>query len=339
MKNFRKYVVDLSLSGEDRWQDLLKDERALKKAEKLLEEVYSPIEDYLSKYGAWGVKQFIKIVFFIIGTKGLDYDEDINVWAEYLGDKGKILLGNLSYEINQAALADLSISGWLQTLNPFACSSVAFYVKNLGMVHARNLDWDLMKIKKSTIIIDYINADAGDFTVVSFPGYVGVLSGVAKGRFSATINMAPAVEGPYKQGWAAGFLLRYIFENCDSYEKAVKFLKKQASIFPFFVQITGAKKGQAAVIEMMPESKNTVYKFDGKPLGVTNHYLEDDEEYYEDDTFDRLAGIEESAAATKAGALKGLANDILLEDPVFNCGTVQSMIFHPKSGEYFLNKL
>src|SRR5205814_9536639 len=120
-------------------------------------------------------------------------------------------------------------------------------------------------------------------TAISIPGLVGVLSGVARGRFSATINMAPANGDtlPNLAGWSAALLLRHVFETCDDYEDALRLLKREPAVFPTFVHLVGPAKGQAAGVAVYPQKQNRLHRFSGEPLAITNHYLEDLE--YEDE--------------------------------------------------------
>jgi predicted choloylglycine hydrolase len=169
---------------------------------------------------------------------------------------------------------------------------------------------------EATVLIDYVNGPCGDFTAVSVPGMVGVLSGVAKGRFSATINLAPAENYAPNilSGWSILLLLRYVFEYCKTYEDAVDMFSNSTSIAPAFVQVVGVKRGQACVIEIFPKGTNGIYEYTGKLLGITNHYLDSnygDKEWEEDgetwctNSGARLNLVEERAQNASRKVLKG----------------------------------
>jgi len=93
------------------------------------------------------------------------------------------------------------------------------------------MDWAIEELGPLSIEIEFIGR-RGRFTTMSWPGYIGVLQGVAKGRFSATINFAP--EDGVGPQWPPSFLLREAFETCDSFDEAVELLvdtESAASVF------------------------------------------------------------------------------------------------------------
>ncbi|MBM3788710.1 MAG: hypothetical protein FJW30_30615, partial [Acidobacteria bacterium] len=86
-----------------------------------------------------------------------------------------VVCGNLYYDALKAVLLGCTA---------FAVDTPA------GPLHARNLDWwaenDILR--RYTITTRFTGAPAGEFTTVGWPGFVGVFSGVAPGRFAVTLN-------------------------------------------------------------------------------------------------------------------------------------------------------
>jgi len=276
-----------------------------------------------------------------------NYRDDISAWSDWaIGDTSSVAVSNLMYEI-------ISVSRRAGRLVGYSglCTSVAFQKPRWGMLHARNLDWPLEGMRNSSILIDFVGAPAGPYTAVSVPGCVGVVSGCAKGRFSLSLNQAPATQGPsilaLPTFTSATFLLREVFESCHTYEEALEVLEQSSTPFPCFVQIVGAKRGEAAVVELMPSSTNGCYEFQGEPFGITNHFLDDedfeDDEWEEDgedyitDSLPRLHSVENAAERCKPKSLVAALAPVS-RSPVMNENTVQSMIMHPKSGTILLQK-
>jgi hypothetical protein len=258
----KKYVVDLALPAENRWDNLLSDEWAINTAQQLA------FESYKSCNNLGILTPLIKIGTYILAKIfGKEYLEDMRVWSKYaIDDLSVTIFANLSYELNQAA-------------GRLLCSSVAFDHPKFGMLHLRNLDWDLNGMREGTIIINYINGPCGDFEAVAVPGQVGIISGVAEGRFSATINLAPASEVKIKfNRWSAPFLLRHIFENCLTYKDAVNFIASSKTVGPTFIQLVGINPGEACTIETMPLAPNIVHFYNNEPLAITNHYTGKEEQ-------------------------------------------------------------
>jgi hypothetical protein len=335
-----RYVVDLQEPADgSRWDSLLTDRWAVRAASKLCNEAESQLAERVPA----PIKAILK--FLVNSTHAMygNYRDDISAWSDWaIGDTSSVAVSNLMYEI-------ISVSRRAGRLVGYSglCTSVAFQKPRWGMLHARNLDWPLEGIRKSSILIDFVGAPAGPYTAVSVPGCVGVVSGCAKGRFSLSLNQAPATQGPSRFGTSATFLLREIFESCHTYEEALHVLEHSRTIFPCFVQIVGAKRGEAAVVELMPSSTNGSYEFEGEPLGLTNHFLDDedfeDDEWEEDgedyitDSLPRLNSVENAAERCKPKSLVAALAPVS-RSPVMNENTVQSMIMHPKSGTILLQK-
>jgi hypothetical protein len=319
----KRYKVDLQLPPQQRWDELLSDKWAVKAARNL-------VADANKEYGILKLplNKLTNAVFNFVGTGSLGYDEEIAELSPYVGDADEIVCANLTYEIYQLGLTLKSFLG--------LCTSVAFDLKGVGMIHARNMDWPIMRIRKSTILVDFKGGAAGAFTAVTVPGLVGVLSGVAKGRFSATINSAEdnsKNRGFNFRGWSAMFLLRYVFESCKTYDEAVAFLKKTPTIALCFIQLVGCKKGQACVIEMGGRGRNRVHEYEGVPLGISNNYRGHPDA--DGDCQARLDAIE-VAAAKCGGKTAKAALAVLRRDPVNNESTVQSMVLVAKTGAVYL---
>jgi hypothetical protein len=166
---------------------------------------------------------------------------------------------------------------------------------------------------------------------------------MAPGRFSATINQAGDNRMPNLLGWSAPWLLRNVFETCKTYKQALSELKNAVTVCPVYVQLVGCNKDEACVIEINPTGDNAVYKYNGKPLGLTNHSIGDKE--YEDSEFvekgvtyvtdskSRLLCIERRASKCLAKTISGVM-PILKKSPVFDKDdTHQSMVFCAKTGE------
>lgn len=325
----RHYKVDFRKDSETRWDELLTDVWARGKARTLCRAVRrqmqsglglmtTPISCFLARTGrslAW------------LSKGELDYLDDMRIWAEWaVGDFNQVLLANFSYELHQ-------------TRNGLGlCTSVAFLQPGLGMVHCRNMDWPLPQIKDATIVLDCKSA-AGPFKAVAVPGMIGVLSGVAKGRFSITVNSKEDRNHylPNPLGWGATLLIRWILESCGDWDDALRELKKAPAFVPFYVTLVGCKPGQAVVVEVNKSGKNRVYRQANYPVAVGNHYPEEICEDEDMDSQERQELVESRALSCKAKSLLGCFS-VISQFPVLHAGTVQSMVFHPKSGSVLLQQ-
>jgi hypothetical protein len=332
----KHFAVDFRKAPESRWDELLTDTWARGKARTLASAVFKQMNA-----GLGVMSRLVATIARDLAGRSqgeLDYLEDMEVWSEWaVGDLSQVILANFSYELHQTR------GGFGSGLTDFRrrfgfCTSVAFHQPKLGMVHARNVDWPLPQMKSATVVLDCKSA-AGPFQAVSVPGMVGVLSGVAKGRFSITVNSKEDRSHyvPNIAGWGATLLVRWILEYCSSYDEALRKLSKAYAFVPFYVMLVGLKQGQAVVVEISRNGKNRVYNQPGNALGLANHYpgeLCEDEEM---DSQERQDLVEARAARCRAKSLRGCFS-VVSEFPVMHAGTVQSMVLHPKSGEVLLQQ-
>src|SRR5438552_2048240 len=117
------------------------------------------------------------------------------------------------------------------------------------------------------IEIARMRARAGAFDNVTWPGYVGMLTGSAPGRFAAAINQAPLFRRtrrpwlrPYDlaanalRTWGIRFvppdhLLREVFETCRDYGEAKHRLETVPIARPAIFTLVGCTRGERCVIK------------------------------------------------------------------------------------------
>lgn len=131
----------------------------------------------------------------------------------------------------------------------------------------RTLDWPFEGLGLHVEIVRQ-KGPAGEFLNITWPGAVGVLTGLATGRFAATINQAP-FERRSESDWLlpldlvrttwntwrhvqdepAMHLLRRVFEVATSYSEALEMLKTARIARPAIFTLVGVMPGQSCVIE------------------------------------------------------------------------------------------
>jgi hypothetical protein len=172
---------------------------------------------------------------------------------------------------------------------------------------------------------------------VGIAGFVGVLSGMVPGAYSATINLAPSDEFP---GFDFGpaFLLRKVLEDCVDYDDAVDYLSNTDLAAPVFFTVCGTKRGQACVVERT-RTRSAIRQMSGGVLTQANHYVKKfktnnrfagDLEYSEERARALLASLGQVRAAEALDEVAA-ALDV---DPVTNEESYQQMAFCPKTGDF-----
>jgi hypothetical protein len=132
----------------------------------------------------------------------------------------------------------------------------------------RILDWGLPGIGRY-VVVGRHESPAGPWFNVTWPGYAGVLTAMAPGRFSAAINQAPrrAATGHRltdevasrirmlrgRNGSPAAHLLRRVFETAPDYAAALAMLADEATALavPAIFTLSGVASDEAAIVEAL----------------------------------------------------------------------------------------
>jgi hypothetical protein len=130
----------------------------------------------------------------------------------------------------------------------------------------RTLDWPFPGLGRH-LEVAQMRGVAGDFANVTWPGYVGILTASAPGRFAACINQAPMRRRtrrpwlrPYdialnaRQTWGIrsippDHLLREVFETCKTFGDAKHRLEMTPIARPVIYTLVGCHHGERCVIE------------------------------------------------------------------------------------------
>ena len=120
-----------------------------------------------------------------------------------------------------------------------------------------------------------MTGDAGEFYSVTWPGFVGVLTGMAPARFAASINQAPmwrrtrrpwlrpldmmanaATTWPLRH-MPPDQMLRYVFETAPDFASARRALETTPIARPVIYTLAGCKPGERCVIERTTDGFST----------------------------------------------------------------------------------
>ncbi len=146
----------------------------------------------------------------------------------------------------------------------------------------RVLDWRTHGLGRNIIAANVAGA-AGAFVTLTWPGYTGVLQGMAPGRFSAALNQAPMRRsggGLMALDWAVNkgrvwrmphgtpaHLLRDVFESARTYGAARQMLIETPIASPAIFSLAGLAANETCVIERLEEQ---AYVHDGPSVAANN---------------------------------------------------------------------
>lgn len=147
-------------------------------------------------------------------------------------------------------------------------AGVAADAERGGMTLLRTLDWPFPGLGRC-VVAAVCEGAAGSYASVTWPGYAGVLTGVARGRYAAAINQPPLplpalgkplgwiaarVQVGRQRSMPASHLLRHAFESCADFASACDMLSTTPICAPAIFTVCGTHSGQWAVIERLESS-------------------------------------------------------------------------------------
>ncbi len=189
---------------------------------------------------------------------GNPYVEEIDEAARRIGEPGAHFL-NLSHE-------------WSCT------SAVGADPSRPGNRMLRTLDWPLDGLGRHLVVARQ-RGPAGRYLNVTWPGFVGVATAMAPGRFAAAFNQAPMrrfglppvldrLRGRLgvwrRRGLPPAHLLRRVFDACRTYDEA-----KAPLCLPAIFVLSGVTADEGCVIERL-ETRAIVH---ASPACAANHWL------------------------------------------------------------------
>jgi hypothetical protein len=164
-----------------------------------------------------------------------------------------------------AAALDYSGIWFLNGCYQWGCTALAREEEGMPWL-ARTLDWPFPGLGRH-VEIARMRGPAGAFDTVTWPGFVGVLTACAPGRFAACINQAPlrrrtrhprlracdialnALATARIRFIPPDHLLREVFETCASFSAARQRLETTPVARPVIYTLAGCGSGERCVIE------------------------------------------------------------------------------------------
>ena len=171
----------------------------------------------------------------------------------------------------------------LNLSHEWACTSGVAADRDGGMVLRRTLDWPFDGLGRN-LVVARRHGPAGPWLDITWPGFVGVFTAVAPGRFAAAINQAPLRRrsGLMAADWlvdrvAVGrstalppaHLLRDLFETCRDYGEARARLMTTPLCLPALFSLCGSRPGEGCVIERTEDRAASV----GAPAAIANDWI------------------------------------------------------------------
>ncbi len=204
-------------------------------------------------------KQALLAAFIFRNQLSPEHQAEISALAQASGvDAGEVMLAN--------CFLDLSPMTACSTVTLSAAASPDGIAR-----FGRNLDFPSFNIAdKGSVLLIFHPKDRYKFAAVTWPGLIGVLSGMNEHGLTLA-NME--VDRPMGMPRAMPYTLLYrtVLEKCKNVEEAIALLEKTPRQTPNNLMLMDAA-GQRAVVEITPEEVTVRRAPEDQPLISTNHH-------------------------------------------------------------------
>jgi len=252
----RKFAVNLDDPPEDRWKHVVKSYE--KELNDLVKYLKNSMDQQMGSYS-----KYFGFLFWLWGMRlpSSTYNEISGIVSAVSLDDGidfrTVLAVNMFYDISAA------------------CTSLIGRKSDGSLIHGRNLDYAVDGKKDSegynllaqylravTIDVDFMRNGKILYSATTYAGYVAVLNGVKKGRFSMSLNQRDGGGNGIMAilNWVLGVtcgtpmavVTRSIFEDHDNFEDARKYLETVPLISPIYFVLGGSKANEGHLITRGP---------------------------------------------------------------------------------------
>lgn len=221
--------------------------------------------------------RFLRSMIILFNRKITDhipteYKEEIFGISKFCTDKFNDIGTPYERQLNYHAAHDIGHA--MQQYMLVGCSSFVLNggsTKSKEMVVGRNFDFYVGDDFAKNKLIAFVEPQAGyKFASVSWPGMVGVLSGMNEKGITVTLNAAKG-DIPTSSSTPISILAREILQYSSNLEEAITIAKRREIFVSESILVASASDKNAIVIEKTPDQMG-IYRPDEYPLICTNHY-------------------------------------------------------------------
>ena len=222
-----------------------------------------------------------------------EYREEIYAMSHFCTDEYDSYGNSYFRQLNYHAAHD--IGHMMQQYMLVGCSSFACWddeSEDNNLIVGRNFDFYVGDdFAKNKVIVFMEPTEGYRFASISWPGMMGVLSGMNEAGLTVTINAAKGAM-PTSSAMPISLLTRHILQYAGNIEEAYEIARQYKTFVSESILIASANDGYAAIIEKTPE-KIAIYKsqlsavsdqqsVQSSRIVCTNHYQSEefaDDEY------------------------------------------------------------
>lgn len=166
----------------------------------------------------------------------------------------------------------------LQDKIQVGCSSVALWGKQTPdqkLLIGRTFDFYISDAFAQNKLVQFVKPDCGyAFASVSWPGFIGVVSGMNTAGITVTLNAGNS-DIPWSAKKPVSIVAREILQYASTLSEAIAIAKNQQVFVGESFLVGSGKERRAIVIEMTPDKQDVFEMTDAEYVICTNHFLGD----------------------------------------------------------------
>lgn len=166
----------------------------------------------------------------------------------------------------------------MQDLMVVGCSSLAVWNENTedgDLLIGRNFDFSVGEDFARNKLIEFVEPESGiPYLSVSWPGMIGVVSGMNKEGLSVTINAGKS-KIPLTAKTPISLVTREILQYASTVDEAITIAKKRKVFVSESILIGSAKDHKAVIIEVSPNNFGVYDAPNSGRVICTNHFQSD----------------------------------------------------------------
>ncbi|MGB0402834.1 MAG: C45 family autoproteolytic acyltransferase/hydrolase [Salibacteraceae bacterium] len=236
-----------------------------------------------------------------------EYQQEILGASNFMGDEFDWAGPKYFRALNLHGAHDIGHA--LQDLMLVGCTSFAAWGENTRdgkMILGRNFDFYAGEGFSEEKVVLFMEPTFGHpFMMVSWPGFLGAVSGMNLEGLTVTIN-AGRSKIPKNTGTPISILTREILQYASTIEEAIEIAESRKVFVSESIMVGSAKDGRAVIIEKSPK-KQGVYQVEEQQLVCSNHFqseafekdkknAEHIEKWHSQYRFDRMNQLLDSAS-------------------------------------------
>lgn len=202
-----------------------------------------------------------------------DFQTEIFGLSQYSSDKYNFIAPKFLRSLYLHGAHDIGHA--MQDLAMVGCTSLAVWDENTedgDLLIGRNFDFfagdDFAKNK----LIEFVEPDSGiPYVSVSWPGMIGVVSGMNKEGITVTINAGKS-KIPLTAKTPISLVTREILQYAKNIDEAIEIAKKRTVFVSESILVGSANDKKAVVIEVSPKNFGVYEVSNSSKLLCTNHF-------------------------------------------------------------------